>query len=426
MGENVLVVGNGSREHALVWALGHGANIGEIYCAPGNPGTAELAQNLSINVDDHEGILQAVHDHHIDLVVVGPEAPLAAGLADKLRAAGCLVFGPNADAARIESSKAWAKEILNAAGAPTARAEIVTNLEDAERVIAASSGPVVVKADGLAAGKGVIICPSKEEARQAALEILEEHVFGDAGSQLLIEEWLEGMEVSLLVVTDGQTAIPLLPACDYKRAGDGDTGLNTGGMGAYAPPAVFDAAMVDLTMREVIEPVLSELRTRGHDYKGVLYAGLMLTDEGPKVLEFNCRFGDPETQVVLPMLQSDFLDLCLAVARGDLASLPELRWHPGACVGIVLASGGYPGVYKTGLPIEGLHNLPDDVLVFHAGTAERDGAVVTAGGRVLTVVTRGEDMAAARDRSYEAVRHISFQNSHLRTDIAAREIELAR
>lgn len=420
MGRNVLVVGSGAREHALAWSLKQSTSLDALFCAPGNAGTAAIATNLNIDAADQAGIAAVVEQHAIDLTIIGPEAPLAAGLADHLRAEGRLVFGPDRGAAQIESSKAWAKEIMESSGVPTAGSVTVDDLDHAQRVIESFSEPLVVKADGLAAGKGVVICSSREEARSAATDML---AAGGAGRRVLIEEFLEGTEVSLLVVTDGQMAMPLIPACDYKAVGEGDTGPNTGGMGAYAPPAWFDDQLVDIAMEQIINPTLSALRERGHDYRGVLYAGLMLTNDGLKVLEFNCRFGDPETQVVLPLLETDFLDLCLATARGELSAFGTLTWKPGAAVGVVLASGGYPGNYQTGLPITGLDDMPDDVLVLHAGTTLKDGQLVTSGGRVLTVVSVAENLAIARERTYAQLAGIDFEGRQYRNDIALRELD---
>lgn len=425
----ILVVGSGAREHALAWALAQSPQQPLLWCAPGNPGMALLPRTelLPVGVRDVAGLCAAAREQQIDLVVVGPEEPLARGLTDALLAEvpGVAVFGPSAAGAHLEASKAWAKEIMAAAGVPTGRAEQVDSLEAALDVVADAPLPMVIKADGLAAGKGVVICQTRSEADAAVREMLEERALGEAGATVLIEEFLDGMEVSFLALTDGVTCVPLVPSCDYKRVGDADAGPNTGGMGAYTPPAAFTAELQAWTMTAVIEPVVAELRRRGIDYRGVLYAGLILTADGPKVLEFNCRFGDPETQVVLPMLASDLVAVCDAVARGTLAELPPLEWHAGACVGVVLASGGYPGAYASGVEIHGLDAVrAGDGLVFHAGTAAReaDGAVVTAGGRVLTCVARGADMAAARDAAYAVADAISFDGAIRRSDIAAREV----
>jgi len=419
---NVLVIGSGGREHTLVWKLSQNPEIGELYCAPGNAGTAGHAANLDIADSDIEGLVDAARSHAVDLVVIGPEAPLAAGLADRLRGEGYLVFGPDKAAARIESSKSWAKEIMEEWGVPTGAARVLASPDEAHEAVENANLPVVVKADGLTTGKGVYVCESREDAHQAVRVLMEEGIFGTAGTTVLIEEFLTGLEVSLLAVTDGETVVPLLPACDYKRIGEGDSGPNTGGMGAYCPPGRISSALVDQIIREVIRPTLDGIKARAGSYRGVLYAGLILTEAGPKVLEFNCRFGDPETQVVLPMLESDFLQLCLAAARGDLANLPPLAWRNGACVAVVLASEGYPGPYETGLEIQGLDDLPAGGLVFHAGTASDGERIVTAGGRVLAAVGRGPTIEAARDLAYATADAIRYDGVYRRGDIAEREI----
>ncbi|MCO5176220.1 MAG: phosphoribosylamine--glycine ligase [Thermomicrobiales bacterium] len=419
---NVLVVGPGAREHALIWKLAQSDRVERLYAAPGNAGTHDLAENLPIPVSDIAGIVDAAKMHAIDLVVVGPEAPLADGLADALRAEGLAVFGPSAAGAQIESSKAWAKDLMVAEGVPTARAVTCDSLAAALTELEEIPGPVVIKADGLAAGKGVIVCTERDEAVAAVRAMLMEHSLGAAGARVLIEECLIGPEVSLLALTDGTTIVPLVPACDYKRAFDGDDGPNTGGMGAYTPTSLVPPEVVDELVETIIAPVVRGMAARGIEYRGVLYAGLMMTPDGPQVIEFNCRFGDPETQVILPMLDADFADLCLATAEGRLGDIAPPRWHPGACVGVVLAAGGYPGAYASGRPIRGLDALPDGGVVFHAGTSSRDGDTVTAGGRVLTAVARGKDMAAARERAYAVAAAINFDDAFYRHDIAAREV----
>ena len=422
MSTNVLVVGGGAREHALVWKLAASNRVGQLYAAPGNAGTLSLAEQLPVAGNDADGILREIEAKGIDLVVVGPEEPLARGLADRLAGVGVPVFGPNAEGARIESSKAWAKELMRERDVPTAMATTCDTLDDALNAVYDTRLPVVIKADGLAAGKGVVIAESRAEAEQAVRSMIGDSLSGDAGSRVLIEEYLTGMEVSFLAITDGRTVMPLVPACDYKRAFDGDRGPNTGGMGAYTPPAVMTAEWNDWTVRHVITPVVEGMVARGITYRGVLYAGLMLTDHGAKVLEFNCRFGDPETQVILPMLDADLVDICQATATGQLSSLDAPGWFPGACVGVVVASGGYPGAYGAGHPIHGLDALPEGGIVFHAGTTTRGNEVVTAGGRVLTCVGRGEDMAAARALAYETARAVRFDGAFFRGDIAEREL----
>ncbi|HVX30780.1 MAG TPA: phosphoribosylamine--glycine ligase [Nitrolancea sp.] len=417
------MVGSGAREHALAWKLAQSPRVSELFVAPGNAGTAQIATNLPIPANDIDGLLEAARSHEIDLTVVGPEDPLAAGLADVFLQHGLTIFGPVAAAARIESSKAWAKELMSAAGVPTARAHRFTDLSAALDAIYDADLPIVIKADGLAAGKGVVVATTRQDAEQAVRSMLAEHAFGNAGNEILIEEFLEGQEVSLLALTDGRTIVPLLPACDYKRALDGDGGLNTGGMGAYAPVPAVDDAMLQRIQRDIMEPTIAELRNRNITYRGVLYAGLALTASGPKVIEFNCRFGDPETEVVLPLLKSDLATLLDCCARGVLsdAGLPE--WEPGNCVTVVLASGGYPQAYQRGYPIEGLDRLPSGATAFHAGTASgAAGRIITSGGRVLSLSARGASFAEARATAYAAVEQVTFTDRQFRTDIALREV----
>ncbi|MCA1725457.1 MAG: phosphoribosylamine--glycine ligase, partial [Thermomicrobia bacterium] len=383
----VLIVGSGAREHALAWKIAQSPHCAELIVAPGNAGTDAAFRTVAVSPADRAGIVALATHERIDLVVVGPEEPLARGLADVLRARGIACFGPGADGARIESSKTWAKGLLHAARVPTARAETVADLQRAIPALEEVAFPVVVKADGLAAGKGVTICATRREAEAAVRQSLEGGAFGAAGQTVLIEEYLTGDEVSVLTLVDGETVVPLLPARDHKRIGDGDAGPNTGGMGAYSPTTLVDGAMLARIMETILRPTARALAARGIIYRGVLYAGLILTADGPKVIEYNCRFGDPETQVILPLLDADLLSLCEATAHGQLArSAQTVRWHPGACVGVVLASGGYPDTYATGLPTTGLDDLDGHALVFHAGTrTDERGRIVTAGGRVLTV-----------------------------------------
>jgi phosphoribosylamine--glycine ligase len=419
----VLVVGSGGREHALAWALARSPHVTHLLIAPGNAGTAELGENVPIPANDIAGLTALARERRVDLVVVGPEEPLARGLADQLRAAGIPTLGPDAAGARIESSKAWAKEVMAAAGVPTARAQRFTQLADALAALADWPTPVVVKASGLAAGKGVIVAGSRAEAEQALRWMLEAGGLGEAGREVLLEEYLEGREVSCFALTDGETVVPLLPACDYKRVGDNDTGPNTGGMGAYSPVPWLDAPQQQVVLERIMRPTLAELARRGIRYRGILYAGLMMTADGPKVLEFNCRLGDPEAQAVLPLLASDAAMLFAAAALGELAHQPLPQWHDGAAVTVVLASGGYPGPYETGKPISGLADLPEGVLAFHAGTRrDPDGTLRTAGGRVLALTARGHTIAEARARVYAAVARVQFPGMHYRRDIAAREL----
>ncbi len=429
----VLVIGSGAREHALCWALRHSSQLSALYCAPGNGGIAALAECVALNPLDTAICADWAARNAIDLTIVGPEDPLANGIVDAFQARGLAIFGPTAAAARIESSKAWAKQLMTQAGVPTARAErfddhttALAYLEQREQaVLAHGKGcyPLVIKADGLVAGKGVVIAHDGQEARAALRGFLQEHTLGEAGATILIEDFLQGVELSLFTLTDGSHVLPLAPACDYKRVYDGDKGPNTGGMGAYSPPRFATHALLEEIERRILRPTVAALAQAGAPFRGLLYAGLMITQDGPYVLEYNARFGDPETQVVLPRLRSDLLALCDAVAHGRLDEAPALEWSNEVTCGVVLASAGYPGSYEKGLPITGLDTLDDGVLAFHAGTRlEADGRLVTSGGRVLTVVASGATMAEARAKAYANVERIHFDGAHWRTDIAAREL----
>jgi phosphoribosylamine---glycine ligase len=410
----VLVVGSGGREHALVRTLLRSPQAPELLCAPGNAGIRRDARPLDAPGDDPAALARAARDAGVDLAVVGPEAPLVAGLADALAAEGVRCFGPRADAARLEGSKAFAKEVMEAAGVPTAAHRVVATVDEGMAAIAGY--PAVIKADGLAAGKGVVIAAGEAEARAALEEMLVARRFGE--QPVVVEEFLAGDELSLLALCDGERAIPLAPARDYKRIGDGDSGPNTGGMGSFSPVPGTDELVRDV-VASVHQPVVEELARRGTPFHGVLYAGLMLGEDGPKVLEFNVRFGDPETQVVLPRLRSDLLALLIAATETDGLAGAELDWDPRAAVCVVLASRGYPARSSSGDVIAGLDALPAGVEVFHAGTAERHGDVVTAGGRVLGVTALGDDRAAARSAAYAAADVIAFDGAQLRRDIAA-------
>ena len=415
----LLVVGGGGREHALCWALRHENPDADLYCAPGNPGTADLATNLPIAADDLDRIADAADMHGIDLTVVGPEVPLARGLADRLRAEGRAVFGPSAAAAQLEASKAFSKEVMQAAGIPTARSRTFTELHPALDYVDRHAEPLVVKASGLAAGKGAVVCLTRAEAAAAVRSMLGDRAFGEAGATVVIESFLEGEEISVLAVTDGRD-VELLPVSqDHKRLLEGDAGPNTGGMGAYSPVPIAGPEMVEQVMATAVQPTLDALLADGISYRGVLYAGIMLTADGPKVLEYNVRFGDPECQVVVPRMASDLGELCRASAAGD--PLPPVEFADDACVTVVLASEHYPEAPRTGDVIDGLDDVAalPDVCVFHAGTARRaDGAIVTAGGRVLAVSGSGPTIADARQRAYDAVGRITWPGMQHRTDIA--------
>jgi len=417
----VLVIGGGAREHTLVWKLSQSPNIEEIYVAPGNAGTGLIAKNLDIKPTELEPLAQAAQEQKIDLAVVGPEAPLAEGIVDLFQGRGIPIFGPTREATKIESSKVFAKGLMQRYGIPCAQSRSFSSFNEAKDYVKTQQPPTVVKADGLAAGKGSIVANSTAEALEALSEIMEKRVFGEAGDQVLVEEWLTGKEVSLLAFSDGKAVVPMVPACDYKRVCDGDEGLNTGGMGSYSPPSFFGAEMINRVTDTILEPTVRAMAEEGKPYKGVLYAGLILTEEGPKALEFNARFGDPESQVMLPLLKSDLADIMLAVLDERL-DRTEIEWRDEACVGVVMASGGYPGSYKTGFPIEGLDEVDADILVFHAGTKARHGIIYTDGGRVLTVAATGSTMAEARDRVYSNIPRIHFEGCHYRKDIGAREV----
>jgi len=415
-----MVVGGGAREHTLVWKLRQSTKVADVYVAPGNAGTAAIARNLDISPTDLDALSRAAQDYKIDLAVIGPEAPLAVGIVDILQSLGIPAFGPTKEATLIESSKVFAKRLMHKYGIPCARDAIFSSLNEAQDYARKQHPPLVIKADGLAAGKGAIVAQSTEEALRALSDIMEARVFGDAGNQVLVEECLVGQETSLLAFTDGKTVVPIVPARDYKRAFDHDLGPNTGGMGGYSPPGFFNPDLTNMLTKTILEPAVQAMAQEGRPYKGVLYAGLMLTSEGSKVLEFNARFGDPETQVQLPLLKSDLVDIMLAVIDGTLERT-EIEWSDGACVGVVMASGGYPGSYKTGFAITGLDKVDSVLLVFHAGTKVDGGKTYTAGGRVLTVVATGKTVADAREKVYHNLPQVDFEGRHYRKDIAAEE-----
>ena len=413
----ILVIGGGGREHALVWKLAQSRQVTKLFCAPGNPGIAELAECVPLAVTDIAKLAEFAAAQKIDLTVVGPEAALCAGIADAFQARQLRVFGPTQTAAQLEGSKVFSKQFLLKHNVPTAAAGIFDNPAEARAYVRKHGSPIVVKADGLAAGKGVIVAQSVAEADQAIADIMEKRAFGDAGRQVVIEECLTGEEVSVMALVSGATVKILAPAQDHKRVGDNDTGPNTGGRGAYSPVGL----PVDAT--EIFARTLAGLKADGIDYRGVLYAGLMLTPAGAKVLEFNCRFGDPETQAVVPRMDFDLVEACIATADGTLDKF-ELKWKPGAAVCVVLTAGGYPGDFKRGDAIAGLPAAAKlaNVTVFHAGTQLHDGHIVTAGGRVLGVTGLGSDIADATRRAYAGVKWIQFAGAHYRRDIAARAL----
>ena len=419
----ILVVGSGGREHALVWKLRQSPLVEQIWCAPGNAGTGLDVENINIPADDVPRLVRFARDRSIDLTVVGPEAPLVAGIVDEFRRQGLTIFGPTAAAARLEGSKIFTKKLLRRASIPTADFAVFTRYADAERYIEEGpEQPLVVKADGLAAGKGVAVCATRAEAKAAVRSMLVDRAFGNAGNQIVIEECLIGQEASILAIVDGDTIVPLDTAQDHKRAHDGDQGPNTGGMGAYSPAPVVTPELMDEIVRRILVPTVHTMKVEGNPFSGVLYAGLMLTAGGPKVLEYNVRLGDPETQPVLMRLKSDLAHILQLAATGRLHELEGLDWDPRPAVCVVMASGGYPGDYQTGFPISGLDQaaqLPD-VKVFHAGTAIRNAEVVNTGGRVLGVTALGDDIAAARQRVYEAVDCIAWKGGWCRRDISHR------
>jgi len=418
-----LVVGSGGREHALAWKLLQSPNIEEVMCVPGNGGTATLpgCRNLGLTLNDFEGIARVALVNNLSLVVVGPEQPLAEGIADYLRAQGLQVFGPSQAGAQIEASKAWAKSLMQAAGIPTARAEVFTAADTAIAYLQQQTLPIVVKADGLAAGKGVTVARSLEEAIAAVQEAFSGK-FGVAGECVVIEDCLVGQEASVLAVTDGKTIRPLIPAQDHKPIGEGDTGPNTGGMGAYAPTPVVTPEILDQIQSQILEPAIAQLQQRQIDYRGILYAGLMIAPDGsPAVIEFNCRFGDPETQVVLPLLKTPLDSILRACAEQRLADLPPIEWHPASAVCVVAAAAGYPGSYPKGQVITGLEAAAaKGASVFHAGTQLRGHEVVTAGGRVLNVTAVGDTFEMALQTAYGAIAEIQFESIYYRRDIGYR------
>ena len=420
----ILVIGGGGREHTLAWKLAQSPKVDKIYAIPGNPGMAKVAECIEgISIDDNDRIVEFAKQSAIDMVVVGPEAPLTNGLVDALEKAGIRAFGPRRNAAELEGSKSFAKMMMEKYQIPTAKFKVFNDAESARAYVREEGAPIVIKADGLAAGKGVVVAQTLEEAIAAVNNIMEDKSFGAAGSRVVIEECMVGEEASLLAFTDGETIVPMISSQDHKRAYDGDKGPNTGGMGTYAPAPVMTPDLVNQAVEKVLKPIIAGMKTEGRTYKGCLYAGLMITEDGPKVVEFNARFGDPETQVVLPLLKSDLAEIMQACCDGTLAQ-QNIVWSEGAAVCVVLASGGYPGKYEKGHPIKGLDDAEAaGTMVFHAGTAEKDGSVVTSGGRVLGVVAEAASIKEAVDKAYAGVGKINFQGMQYRKDIAHRALE---
>jgi phosphoribosylamine---glycine ligase len=421
----VLVVGSGGREHALAWKLLQSPNIDRVFCIPGNGGTATMqnCQNVSLSIDDFEGILRFAQVQGVGFTIVGPELPLALGIVDYFQAAEALIFGPNQEGAKIEASKSWAKTLMQEANIPTAASAAFTSLEAAQAYVQEQGAPIVIKADGLASGKGVTVAMTLEEATEAIDRIFAGQ-FGSAGDTVVIEEFMTGQEVSVLAVTDGKTIRPLSPAQDHKRLGDGDTGPNTGGMGAYAPAPIATPELMAKVQTQVLEPAIAALRARGLDYRGCLYAGLMITPEGePKVVEFNCRLGDPETQAVLPLLDSNLDELLMACIEGNLANFPPIKWKKQSSVCVVMAAGGYPDKVDTGQFISGIGKAEDlGAFVFQSGTKLKNNALVTNGGRVLGVTALGDDIQNAIANVYNAIEFVAYDGMYYRKDIASKAI----
>ncbi len=420
MGKKVLLIGQGGREHALAWKLAQSPEVDKIFAAPGNPGIAELAECVPIKVEDIDKLLEFAQEQKVDLTVVGPEVPLMAGIVDRFQAGGLKIFGPSAAAARLEGSKIFAKNLFKKYGIPTAEYTVCAQLDEAyacARSFTEQGKAVVIKADGLAAGKGVVVAQNWDEAAQAIDSMIKEMSFGKAGEKIVLEECLVGEEVSFFAISDGRDFVSLLAAQDHKRIFDHDEGPNTGGMGAYSNPPIYTPELHQLVLDKVIKPVIKAMADEGCPYRGVLYAGLMITAEGPKVLEFNARFGDPETQVLMPMLKDDLFPLLEAAAQGNLQG-HKMDIEAGRCVGVVLASAGYPAAYEKGKIISGLDKLNNDTLIFHAGTAKKDNVLITDGGRVMAVVVRGPSITEAVDKVYREVAKVSFEGMHYRKDIA--------
>lgn len=418
----VLVVGSGGREHALCWKIAQRPDT-EVYVAPGNIGMVDVATLVNIKVDDIAGLVDFAKAEGIDLTVVGPELPLTLGIVDAFQEAGLACFGPNKAAAKLEGSKAFSKELMKKYGIPTAAFDTFTDVDKAKAFVDEIGVPCVVKADGLAAGKGVIICMTREEADKAIEDMLTDHAFGDASATIVIEEYMVGPEVSVLAFADGKSVLPMVSAQDHKRIFDGDKGPNTGGMGAYSPAPVYTEALSAEVNKTIIEPTIAAMAAEGTPFTGILYTGLMLTEKGPRVLEYNVRFGDPETQPIMVRMKSDIVELFQACVDGKLDEA-ALEWHDEAAVCVIMASGGYPASSEKGVPIHGLDDIAaEEAIVFHSGTAEKDGEIVTNGGRVLGVTAKGATIKGAIDKAYAAVEKINFDHMQFRRDIGARALQ---
>ena len=414
-----LVIGSGAREHAIAWKLKQSTHVDALFVAPGNAGTATLGTNLPIEAMDIPSLASAAHKHGVDLTIVGPEAPLAEGIVDLFQDQGLPILGPTKMAAAIESSKGFAKEFMNRHGIPCAQGMAFDSYTEAQRFIQRREVPIVVKADGLAAGKGVTVAFTRTEAEAALDAAMNQRIFGESGASVVVEEYLEGREVSVFAFTDRESISPLVAACDYKRVRDGDQGPNTGGMGSYSPPEFWNSEMAAEVEEKIFRPTIAGMAQESRPYQGILYGGLILTRQGVKVIEFNARLGDPETQVILPLLETDLVEIAQAIVNGVLNET-RIQWSRGACVGVVMAPGGYPGEYATGFPISGLDSVSEQALVFHAGTKFSDDEVITSGGRALTVVGRAATLAQARQIAYDAIEQIWFQGAFYRRDIALR------
>jgi len=420
----VLVIGGGGREHALVWKIAQSPKVSQIYCAPGNAGISKLAQCINIDADNIAKLVDFAQKEKIDLTVVGPELALSKGIVDEFNRKGLRIFGPSKKATEIESSKVFSKYLMKKYNIPTANYQVFQNNEAALDYIKQQTFPLVIKADGLAAGKGVFIVKDLVQARDALDALMEEKNFGEAGRQVVIEEFLEGEEVSILAFCDGKTVVPMVSSQDHKKIFDNDRGPNTGGMGAYSPVPFCNHKSEEMVLQKILIPVIKGLQKEDREYKGVIYAGLVLTKEGPKVLEFNARFGDPETQAVLPRLETDLIEILLAVVEGNLSKV-NIKWKDKATVCVILASGGYPGKYQKGKVIYGFEKLENkkDIIVFHAGTKLQEGKIVTAGGRVLGVTAWDDTISKAKDKAYEGVEKIYFENMYYRKDIASKALK---